>query len=32
MPEDTIFDSTNKGTLRPNVKLILKQGDTFKPM
>jgi len=32
MPEDTIFDSTDKGTLRPNAKPISKQGDTFKPM
>jgi hypothetical protein len=32
MPEDTVFDSTDKGTLRPNAKPISKQGDTFKPM
>jgi hypothetical protein len=32
MPEDTIFDSTNKGTLRPNAKPISKQGDTFSPI
>jgi hypothetical protein len=32
MPEDTVFDSTDKGTLRPNTKLISKQGDTFKPI
>ena len=32
MPEDTIFDSTDKGTLRPNEDPIWKQGDTFKPM
>ena len=29
MPEDTVFDSTDKGTFRPIAKLILKQGDTF---
>jgi hypothetical protein len=32
MPKDTIFDSTNKGTLRPNAKLLRKKGDAFKPM
>jgi hypothetical protein len=32
MPEDTIFDSTDKGTLRPNVKPLRKKGDIFKPM
>ena len=32
MPEDTVFDSTDKGTLRPNEDPIRKQGDTFKPM
>ena len=32
MPEDTVFDSTDKGTLRPNEDPIYKQGDTFKPM
>ena len=32
MPEDTVFDSTDKGTLRPNAKPISKQGDTFKPI
>jgi hypothetical protein len=32
MPEDTVFDSTDKGTLRPNAKPISKQGDTFSPM
>jgi hypothetical protein len=30
MPEDTIFNSTNKGTLRPNAKPLRKKGDTFK--
>ena len=32
MPEDTVFDSTDKGTLRPNAKPLLKKGDAFKPM
>jgi hypothetical protein len=32
MPEDTVFNFTDKGTLRPNAKLISKQGDTFKPI
>jgi hypothetical protein len=32
MPEGTVFDSTNKGTLRPNAKPIRKKGDAFKPM
>ncbi len=32
MPKDTIFDSTDKGTLRPNAKLLRTKGDTFKPM
>jgi hypothetical protein len=32
MPEDTVFNSTNKGTLRPNTKLLRKKGDAFKPM
>jgi len=32
MPENTIFDSTNKGTLRPKENLILKTGNTFIPM
>jgi hypothetical protein len=32
MPEDTVFDSTDKGTLRPNKDLLGKTGDTFKPM
>jgi hypothetical protein len=30
MPEDIVFDSTDKGTLRPNAKLIRKKGDAFK--
>jgi hypothetical protein len=32
MPEDTVFDSTNKGTLRPNEDPLRKQGELFKPM
>jgi Transposase IS4 len=32
MPEDTIFDSTDKGTLRPNAKPLRAKGDAFKPM
>ena len=32
MPEDTVFDSTDKGTLRPNKDPLHKQGSTFKPI
>ena len=32
MPEDTIFDSTDKGTLRPNAPPLRKKGEAFKPM
>jgi hypothetical protein len=32
MPKDTVFNSTNKGTLRPNTKPIRKKGDVFKPI
>ena len=32
MPEETIFDPTDKGTLRPNAKPLQKKGDTFQPM
>ncbi len=32
MPKDTVFDSTNKGTLRPNKDLLRSKGDEFKPM
>ena len=32
MPEDTVFDSTDKGTLRPNANPIWKKGNAFKPM
>jgi hypothetical protein len=32
MPKDTIFDSTDKETLRPNTKPLHTKGDTFKPI
>jgi hypothetical protein len=32
MPDDTIFDPTDKGTLRPNEDPLHKKGDAFKPM
>jgi len=32
MLEDTVFDSTDKGTLWPNENPLRKKGDTFKPM
>jgi hypothetical protein len=32
MPNDTVFDSTDKGTLRPNEDPLRKQGVAFKPM
>jgi hypothetical protein len=32
MPEETIFDLTDKGTLRPNTKRLRKKGDLFQPM
>jgi hypothetical protein len=32
MPEDTKFDLTNKGTLRPYAPPLCNKGDTFKPM
>ena len=32
MPDATVFDSTNKGTLRPNEDPLRKQGSAFKPM
>jgi hypothetical protein len=32
MPEDTIFDSTDKGTLRPHAKPLQTKGDTFYPI
>ena len=32
MPEDTVFDSTDKGTLRPDAKPLRAKGDAFYPM
>jgi len=32
MPKDTIFNSTDKGTLRPNAEPLQKKGDAFQPM
>ena len=32
MLEDTIFDSTNRGTLCPNAKPLQKKGDAFYPI
>ena len=32
MPNDTVFDSTDKGTLWPNEDPLRKQGGAFKPM
>jgi hypothetical protein len=32
MLEDTMFDSTNKGTLCPNAKPLRAKGDAFYPM
>jgi len=32
MPEDTILDPTNKGTLRPEGKALQKKGDVFYSM
>jgi hypothetical protein len=32
MPEDTVFDSTDKGTLQPNEDPLRTKGDAFKPM
>jgi hypothetical protein len=32
MPEDTVFDSTDQGTLRPNEDPLGTKGDAFKPM
>jgi hypothetical protein len=29
MPKDTMFNSINQGTLRPNTKPLWKKGDTF---
>jgi hypothetical protein len=32
MPEDIVFDPTDRGTLRPNTKPLQKKRDAFKPM
>jgi Transposase IS4 len=32
MPDHTVFDPTDKGTLRPNEDPLRKQGESFKPM
>jgi hypothetical protein len=32
MPEETVFNPTHKGTLRPNAKPLRKKGNTFQPM
>lgn len=32
MPEDIMFDSTDKGTIRPNAKPLRKKANAFKPM
>jgi hypothetical protein len=32
MPDNTVFDPSNKGTLRPNKDPLRKQGSTFKPI
>ena len=32
MLNDTVFDSTDKGTLQPNEDPLRKQGGAFKPM
>lgn len=32
MPEETIFDPTDRGTVRPNTKPLHKKGDGFYPM
>ena len=32
MPEDTVFDPMDKGTLRPNAKPLRAKGDAFYPM
>jgi len=32
MPEDIVFDPTDKRTLRPNAKPLAKKGDVFYPM
>ena len=32
MPEDTVFNPTDKGTLRPNAPPLRTKGDEFVPM
>ena len=32
MPKDTVFDPTDKGTLRPNALPLQTKGDAFIPM
>jgi hypothetical protein len=32
MPKDTMYNSTNKGTLRPSKDVLQTQGGAFKPM
>jgi hypothetical protein len=32
MSEDTVFNPTDKGTLRPHAKPLRSKGDAFKPM
>jgi hypothetical protein len=32
MPEDIVFDPTDRGALRPNMKLLRKKRDSFKPI
>jgi hypothetical protein len=32
MPEETVFDPTDKGTLRPNAQPLRVKGDAFYPM
>jgi hypothetical protein len=32
MPEDIVFGPTDKGTLRPNMKLLQKKRNVFKPI
>ena len=32
MPEDTVFDLTDKGTLRPNAKPLQSKRDAFYPI
>ena len=32
MSKETVFNPTDKGTLRPNAKPLRKKGDAFYPM